>query len=467
MTIKDKNKIGIIGAGFGGLTTGALLSKQGFTVEIFEKEKILGGRALSLNGTNLTLDNYKKILSRFSMNIPFSDPPLEEIFNNEMLKGFTIDLGFHSIEGGALSNVGRVLLDAGVKVDMVESKLGFIKENSFYFPLISKKDKLRFLPHILLLVLSGESTMKKLDEVSIADMIKRYGKGKMKLILELLPRVTTTVNNLGKISTGEAFRASQSNLRRGSSPVGYPKKGLISISNALADTIRKNNGKIHLNSYVKQIIIENRKTKGVIVDDKNHFFDIVVYNGLVQNLFQIVDEKYFQSSYVAHLKSLYGTGSLCAYYSLEKVKPELFGKSFLFIERDAGVDGKDAVGMIEFVTAVPESGLAPKSNYLVQSYIICTPSEAKSKETLQGLRVMLDKNLEYLLPNYHSFLNWAIYPAVWHLDGVAKTIDNIKPEIQTPIEGLYLVGDGVHSPGIGVNCAVNSASQLVELLTKK
>ena len=90
-------------------------------------------------------------------------------------------------------------------------------------------------------------------------------------------------------------------------------------------------------------------------------------------------------------------GSLCAYYSFNHIDPKFIGKSFLFIERDVGVNGNDAVGMIEFVTALPESGIAPSSKYLVQSYIICTPAEAKSKKMLEKLREMLDRNLEILI----------------------------------------------------------------------
>ena len=59
-------------------------------------------------------------------------------------------------------------------------------------------------------------------------------------------------------------------------------------------------------------------------------------------------------------------------------------------------------------------------------------------------------------------MEWCIYPAVWHLDGVAKTIDNKKPDIFSPIKNLFLVGDGVKAPGIGINCAVNSARILEE-----
>ena len=325
----SKGDICIVGAGIGGLATGALLAKQGYNVKIFEREQLLGGRTLSLDGASLNAESYKKILSRFQMHVPFSEPSLETIFDKKMLKGYTLDLGFHIIEGGSMSNVGRVILETGNKTDMLESKLGFIMKKGFIYPLISRVDKIRFLPNILRLFLSGESTMKNLDSVPIADTIKQYGKGKMKLVLELLPRVSVTVNDLDKISTGESFRISQSNLRHGSSPVGYPKKGLMSLSQALAASIEKNGGKICLGTPVKQVLIEDEKAVGVIVDDEEYYFNTIVSNVIVQKLFNVANEKHFPTGYVRNIKSLQGTGSLCAYYSLKKVDSRLLGKSFL------------------------------------------------------------------------------------------------------------------------------------------
>ena len=53
--MKKKLTIGIIGAGIGGLTAAALLIKQGYQVTIFEKESLIGGRALSIDDfTQLT-----------------------------------------------------------------------------------------------------------------------------------------------------------------------------------------------------------------------------------------------------------------------------------------------------------------------------------------------------------------------------------------------------------------------------
>ena len=456
-------KVCIIGAGIGGLTAGALLTKQGLDVTLFEKEKMLGGRALSFKGSDIKYEEYKKLISKFNMNIAFSEPDLKTIFNKKLLDGYILDLGYHAIGGGVLSNLNNILSEFNEHINIIESRVGLIGDDGYRFPFLSKIDMIKILPNILRLLYSSEETMKRLDKVSMTKTIEKYGKGKMKLILEIFSRSITTVNNLDLISTGEMFRA-QKNLYKGSKPVGYPKKGLGIIHDKLSKYIIQKNGKINTNTTVEKIIINKNKANGVIVNGKKQDFDIVISNILVQDLFSIIDKSYFPKDYVTNFKTLKGTGSLCAYYSLNKLDPYFIGKTFHFIERNIGVDGCDAVGMVDFMSSDPESNLSPKSTYLIQSYIICTPEEAKNKKILDKLRNSLDSNLKRLIPDYKSNLNWAIYPAIWHLDGVAKTIDNYKPEIITPIKYLYLIGDCVKAPGIGVNCSLNSAKMLRDII---
>ena len=74
--------------------------------------------------------------------------------------------------------------------------------------------------------------------------------------------------------------------------------------------------------------------------------------------------------------------------------------------------------------------------------------------------------MENIIPDFRSNLRWVIYPAIWHLDGVAKTINNDKPEVKTPIKNFYLVGDCVNAPGIGFNCAMNSAWRVKDFIVK-
>jgi protoporphyrinogen oxidase len=446
-----KKKVCIIGAGIGGLTAGALLLKKGFCVDIFEKESMVGGRAISLEMSSQTFESYKQILAKFNTAIVFSDPPLED----------TLDLGFHMIGSGIVVKLREILMEYFENITIYKSRLYEQKNNHFgYFA--TTADKLAMLPNITRLLLSSEKTMKELDTVPMTETIKKYGKGKMKIVLEVNSRLISTINNLDLISTGEVFRT-QKDMKLGG--VNYPKDGLRKISQTLATYIEKNGGTIHLNSPVTKILIKNKKAEGVFVADQEYLFDVILSNILVQNLFTIADEQQFPKEYVTNIKALEGTGSLCAYYSFKQLDPQLLGKSFIFIERNIGVDGNDAVGMIDFISAKPETGLAPQSQHLIQSYIICTPKEARDKKILTTLKEALDKNLERIIPQYQTQLNWAIYPSIWHLDGVAKTLMNTKPDIQTPVENLYLIGDCVKAPGIGINCAINSARIIQEMLS--
>ena len=461
MQNSDQKKVCIIGAGIAGLTAAALLSKKGYAVTVFEKESELGGRALSFSGSSLTKEKYTQLLSDYHSFIAFSKPDLQTIINKRLLDGYLLDLGYHAIGGGVLSNLNEVLKDFDEHVDFLESYVGFIDEDDYRFPFLSKIDKLKILPNILRLLFASEKKLKKLDTISIAETIKRYGKGNMKLILEIFSRSITTVNNLDRISTGEMFRA-QRNLYRGSKPVGYPKGGLGVIHDKLSQIIKTHGGSIRLNTEVDHINIRNGKAVSVKIKNDTINFDYIIYSGLLQSLFDHSDESAFPKSFVKTIKRLTGTGSLSGYYSLTDIPSDLIGKTFHFIERDAGVDGKDAVGMIDFMAAAPEASISPGHTKLVQAYIICTPEEAKQKEVLKRLRRILDKNLARLIPDYDQKLEWAMYPSVWHLDGVAKTIDNAKPSIETPVNNLFVIGDGVKAMGIGFNCALNSARLLAK-----
>lgn len=461
MKNKDNSKVCIIGAGIAGLTAAALLAKKGYTVTLYEKGSELGGRALSFSGTSLTKKKYTRLLSNYHSFLAFAEPDLQTIMDNNLLDGYFLDLGYHAIGGGVLSNLNEVLKEFDDHVDFLESYVGFIDENGYQFPFLSKIDKLKILPNILRLLFASETTLKKLDAVSITETIQRYGRGNMKLILEIFSRSITTVNDLDRISTGEMFRA-QRNLYQGSKPVGYPKGGLGVIHQKLAEIIQNHGGSLKLNTPVDHINIEHGKAVGVKIKDDSIAFDYIVYSGLLQSLFNYSDESLFPKSYVKTLKSLTGTGSLSAYYSLSEIPEEFIGKTFHFIERDLGVDGNDAVGMIDFMAASNDASISPKQAKIVQAYVICTPEEAKQKKTLMKLRNVLDKNLSRLIPDYHKKLNWALYPSVWHLDGVAKTIDNDKPLIETPIKNLFVIGDGVKALGIGFNCALNSARLLAK-----
>jgi len=108
------------------------------------------------------------------------------------------------------------------------------------------------------------------------------------------------------------------------------------------------------------------------------------------------------------------------------------------------------------------NNVAPPGKCLVQSYVICTPEEARDVRKMEELREMVERNLEKIIPSYRKKMEWYLYSSVCHLDGVAKTIDNEKPEVRTPVKNLYIAGDSVNSKGVGVNCAIDSSRLVME-----
>jgi protoporphyrinogen oxidase len=449
-------KICVIGAGFGGLAASTLVSAAGHETHVFEKESIVGGRGLTFN-MDMDVSGYKSLLKRFHMWIPFAEPSIEDIFG-DLIKGYLIDLGFHLMGGGKKAAPARVLSSQGIDLDFVGSRLGYIGDKVLY-PFLSAMDKIKIVPRIFQLLFSRKSTISSLKDVSMAQTIQKYGTGKLALTLELFPRLITTVNDLTRISTGDTFFAQRELM--GSSPVSYPVGGVGSIGKQLAWCTTQNGGVIH-HKRVDHVIVENGVARGIQVEGKEEYFDVIVSNLPVQNFFSLVSPEYFPG--VMDLRDLQGTGSLCAYYALTDIPRNLLGKSFMFIERSLDVDGNDAAGIIDFKMACPQVGTSPPGKFLVQSYIICSPNEAKSKKKMELLRPILDKYLNRLVPNYQKYMEWCLYPSVWQLDGVAKTIDMHKPACITPIQNLYFVGDCVESAGVGINCAVDSAIRFVNLL---
>ena len=167
----------IIGAGLGGLATACLLAKK-MDVDVYEKEGLLGGRALSCNASQ-----YEEFIKKFEMKVIRKE-------NFDGLDGYTLDLGFHLLGGGKRGACVRLLKELGINIDFVGSRLGFIGEKIDY-PILKAKDKLAMLPRILQLLTTSKEEMEKMKKISMEEMIRKYGKGKrlMNLTIKRNPTV--------------------------------------------------------------------------------------------------------------------------------------------------------------------------------------------------------------------------------------------------------------------------------------
>ncbi|MFO8110242.1 MAG: FAD-dependent oxidoreductase [Thermoplasmata archaeon] len=461
-------KVGIVGAGLGGLTAGVLLSKKGYKVEVFEREGLVGGRALTLDGSSLSLDEYKNILRDFDMWLPHSEPDISEIFDKGLLNSYKLDLGFHLLGFPDKSPLIDILKENGVSVRVNASKFALITPDERIYQdfneFINLSNKLKMMPLVIKFYLVQKFLTSRMEKVPMSDTLDKHTKGDIKDAVGATARYISTVNDLDIISTAEIMRVMKQWGAGGAKATGFPEQGSITLCNGLVKVIKKNGGRVHLNTKVEKVVIRRGRAVGVVVDGKTIPFDIVISNLPVQDTFDIAPPEHFPKEYVKKLTDLEGTGSVCAYYGLSDLPPDLKRKPFAFLDNKVKVDGGDAAGIIDFQTARPEMKMSPKGQYLVQAYIICTPKEAVDRKKVEMLIDSMDRHLELLIPDYRDKLLFAIYPSIYHLDGVAKTIYCDKPTSDTPIKNFYLVGDSIKAPGIGMNCAVSSGLELAERL---
>ena len=111
----------------------------------------------------------------------------------------------------------------------------------------------------------------------------------------------------------------------------YPKGGMISITNALYKLALKKDVHFHFNKKVSSIIHEQRKVKGIVVDNENITADIVVSNGDVYYTYK----KLLNENVVAHKISKLerSSSALIFYWGIQKEFSEL-GLHNIFFSND-------------------------------------------------------------------------------------------------------------------------------------
>jgi phytoene desaturase len=299
-------KVIVVGAGPGGLAAAMLLSGNGYKVEVYEKQKIIGGRT-----SRLQLEEYA-----FDLGPTFFMMPqvLEEIF----------------------SKVNRKLADY-VELKEVNPlytlKFGDLKfEPSKEFHQTYEQIKRHFpgdeAGYEKFLRLEGE----KFDCVLalLKQPFHSIGHFFTKEMWQALPKLhalDTVYGRLSKYFNDErlkwafSFQAKYLGMSPWDCPgtftilsllehrygLYHPIGGVNALCDAMAKVVEEYNGTIHLNKEVKQIVTENRKAKGIELHDGQIIkADDVIINAdfgyAVTNLLKESDRKKYTNNYVEKKK---------------------------------------------------------------------------------------------------------------------------------------------------------------------
>jgi len=268
----------IVGAGYGGLCSGALLARAGKRVLVLERNGVVGGRAQSMEYEGQILDDGAHMSSRAGH--------LESIFEDLELE-FP---GWISVPRSEIYHEGR----------WKEPKELFTAD--MYKKVFSEMMRL------------SPEEVSRLDDVPLSQWVESISdEPGIRLLFFYLACATSVGNRFETYSTGEMIYILQEIVAAGRKLTelgGAIRGGMNGLLLPLADFIREHGGEVRLNTPVESVAIEKGRAVGVNVEVGDRLFhsqvlnvetlkaDEVIVTLPLWDLFHILDEDPFPTWWV-------------------------------------------------------------------------------------------------------------------------------------------------------------------------
>jgi len=495
-SMEDRWDAVVVGAGVGGLSAASLLAKEGMRILVVEKDDRVGGRAMSLQGEEISgrgADWYRRLLGGQYCYLADASPAVEEAAEGRLLDGYILDLGYHGVScaGEGYFALLRDLIggygDLPVKINPCLTgtwyKGEFYAEPPMHVARIDdklyaelKRLGLNYLDFFGDMSALTPEKLQELDRVSLHQHLERTGFARSDILYEYwrcVGTLVTTINNPHDISLGDILRYSTQVIaplimRKGEAYVGgFTEQGVMRWSEAVAGRFRDFGGELRLGARLKEMGLEGGRVRWVLVEtdegEERLETERVVFSAPIQELFRYADEKAFPAEFASRIKGLYGYGSVCPYMGLSELPvPEKHAgrlmKTPRVVGREEGFDWD--VYMAWNIQSYVEPSCAPSGKHLFTAYLPLTEKEARERELVAKVTRAVPDFLESVYPGFKEAVEWELYPVCVKLEGVAKSVSqagSLKPDVVAPgVEGLYFAGDTARGYGVAMDCACSS-----------
>ncbi|MDR5659069.1 phytoene desaturase family protein [Serpentinicella sp. ANB-PHB4] len=316
-------KVIIVGAGPGGLTAGMLLASQGYDVEIFEKQSYIGGRTsmFEMNGYKFDLgptflmmnhvleDVFKKTGRDIEdyLDIKKLDPMYRIVYGDSgrdfypSSKHEKMESEIERLFPGNIPGYRRYLQKEKNKYNILFEclKETYLKPGDFL-----KKELIKSIPYL---------GVRK----SLFDVLGSYFKED-----DLKMAFTFQAKYLG-MSPWECPGAySIISYVEHDGGVHHVMGGLGEITNVMAKVIEEEGGKIHLNTPIKELLIQNGKVIGVELEngEKEHAEYTIVNADFGHAMTNLVGEQHRKKYTKKKIeKSKYSCSTFMLYLGVDKI----------------------------------------------------------------------------------------------------------------------------------------------------
>lgn len=424
-------KIGIIGAGFTGLSAAYYLQKKGHKVTVFESGKQPGGLALGYKEKNW-------------------DWTLEEHYHH----WFTND-----------KDVLALAKQIGHKTIISRPKTSSFVENSIYqldspisllkFPKISVFERLRM--GVTLAMLKYNPIWKPLESFKAEPFLKKMmgDRGYSKLWEPLM------VNKLGKYASIVSLAWFWARVYKRTPSLAYPKGGFLEFVKHLQHEIEKKGGIFYFDTEV--IEISSKYKPGIkikeITNNKQQTinFDKVIVT--VPSFSFIKIAKDLPAMYIKKLSNLKIIGAVNLVLRLSKQ---------FFIDNTYWLSMCDLESPI--LAIVEHTNFMDKKNYnnehllYIGNYM--ETSDLRFKMTAEELLKLYDPWLKKINPSYNlQTINYKLFRAPYAQPIIPVNYSKVIPEFKTPLKNVYLANmQQVYPWDRGTNYAVALGIKICEFV---
>ena len=471
-TIQSKKELPVIviGAGIGGLCSGALLAKRGFPVTVVEQHDIPGGYATT----------FDRAAGKFTFEVS-----LHRMSADDELRHLLKELGvLDKIEFVKIPNTSRIITpsqDVRVADDLKQRVKGLIEK----FP-NEKKGIESYLAEMKAVVDELELLKKKGGGRNMASLYPKLWKIKDQTVADFMdehikePEIkeSLAVGSIGTFGLPPSKLSAFMFIMARASEQYYIKRRSQDLSNALAESIEESGGEIIYENRIEKITLKDQAVSGVVTSEGKHLpAKIVISNAnAITTLNNMLPSKTLIPDYLRRING-YGTSlsTFVIWLGLNREIHESVKDGHIVISPDRGIEAdylsclKGEVEKLNVGVTIYDNYYKGYSNPGTSTVTIITgsgfqpwlkfESDYKAgrkadyyKEKERWTRILMKRVEEKAIPGLSSMVevmeaatpltNWrytlnpggSIYGSPCSVDNTF--MDRIKD--RTPVKGLYL-----------------------------
>ncbi len=483
-------KVIVVGAGIAGIATAIRLAVQGYDVEVFEKNGVVGGKMYLIERNGFLFDAGPSLFTQpqnITALFEYAGEPIDDY-----LKFSKVSIACkYFFENGVVVNA---FTDQQAFARELSEKLGepernvisYLKESSRVYENVGKI----FLNYSLRSISTWLhprifSAIRSVGFSHLFDSLNTFNRKRFKTneAIQIFNRFATYNGSNPFKAPGMLSLIPHLEQNEGTF---YPAGGMISIPRALESLARKKGVKISLGKSVQKIVSDDNKVQGVFVDGAFCPSDIVVSNVDIFYTYKNLLGDIAKSNKV--LKNERSSSALIFYWGINRNFPDLHLHNIFFSndyqsEFDHLFDKKtffhDPTIYIN-ITSKMEEGQAPngKENWFVMVNAPAKEGADWTKEVSDVRRHVIDKLSRIMGADIANCIE---EEEVLTPEGIQKRTDSYLGSLYgtssnskwaaflrhanytTAVKGLFFAGGSVH-PGGGIPLCLKSARIVCDLI---